>query len=147
MKVTEIMTHLVQTLEPTAPVKNAAVLMREYDIGDVLVCDDGRLEGILTDRDIVIRALAQSGNLENISVGEIMSRRPVCCEMDDTINQAAAIMEEHQVRRLPVRDASGRVAGIVSLGDIATHAHNERLSAMLIEQVSQREHGFLAPSA
>ena len=147
MKVTEIMTTLVQTLEPQDTVQNAAVLMREYDIGDVLVCEDGRLKGIVTDRDIVIRALAQSDDLEDISVGDIMSRRPVCCDANDTINQAAFIMEEHQVRRLPVLDNNGRLAGIVSLGDIATHAHNERLTADLIEQVSQREHVFLAQPA
>jgi CBS domain-containing protein len=147
MKVTEIMTHLVQTLEPKDTVKDAAALMREYDIGDVLICDNGHLKGIVTDRDIVIRALARSGNLENFAVGEIMTGNPVCCAVDDTVKQAATIMEEHQIRRLPVQDAAGRLAGIVSLGDIATHAHNDHLSALLIEQVSQREYGFPAPSA
>ena len=144
MKVTEIMTNLVQTLKPRDTVQDAAVLMREYDIGDVLICDDAGLKGIVTDRDIVVRALAQSGDLGKIAVGDIMSGKPVCCEADDTINQAATIMEEHQIRRLPVLGKDGRLAGIVSLGDIATHAHNDHLSAYLIEQVSQREHVSLA---
>lgn len=146
MKVTEIMTSVVQSLEPRDPVKNAAVIMCENDIGSVLVCDDSRVRGILTDRDIVIRALAKSSDLSDVTVGEIMSTKPVCCAEDDTIKQAATIMETHQIRRLPVLDREGKLTGIVSLGDIATHVDNDHLSADLIEGLSRHEHVFLTRS-
>jgi len=140
MKISEIMTNVVRTVGPDDPVKNAAVMMRDFDIGCVLVSENKRLLGIVTDRDIVTRALARTGKLDDVTIREVMSRKPVCCQIDDTINQAATIMEEHQIRRLPVMDFKGSLAGVVSLGDIATHSGNDHLSADLIGQVSRHAH-------
>lgn len=146
MNISEIMAHVVRNVAPADPVQKAARLMRDYDIGCVPVCEQGRLLGLLTDRDLAIRVLAQGELAGSVATAEVMTRDPVCCRIDDTVKQAAAIMERHHIRRLPVLDHQGRLAGIVSLGDISTHAPHE-LSGELIEQVSQREHSRLAETA
>ena len=142
MNVAEIMTNEVLTVTTDDSLQNAAAMMRDNDTGCLLVRENSHLQGVLTDRDIVIRALAQTSHLEDISVGEIMSRKPVCCHADDSIQQAATMMEDHQIRRLPVLDSREHLAGIVSLGDIATHAHDDHLSAELIEHVSMHENVY-----
>ena len=136
MNVAEIMTNVVLTVTTDDSLQNAAAMMNDNDTGCLLVREHDQLQGVLTDRDIVIRALAHTSHVADISVGEIMSRKPVCCHADDSIQQAAIMMEDHQVRRLPVLDSEEHLAGIVSLGDIATHAHDDHLSAELIEHVS-----------
>jgi CBS domain-containing protein len=143
MNVSEIMANVVQKLPPDASLMSAARLMRDYDIGCVLVFEDQQVLGIVTDRDLAVRATTQTGGIGKVSVGEVMSRNPVCCRIDDTIKQAASIMGAHQVRRLPVLDFEGRLAGIVSVGDICNHAAAD-LSAGLIGQVSERQHPLMA---
>ena len=146
MNVREIMTHVVREVAPTESLQNVARLMRDCDIGCVPVSEHEHLLGIVTDRDLVTRALAQTAEVADVTAGEVMTARPVCCRIDDTIKQAAAIMEQHRVRRLPVLDFEGRLAGIVTVGDISTQASPE-IAADLIDRVSQREHSFLAQTA
>ena len=123
----EVMTPNPKTLAQSATIMEAACAMRDNDIGDVVVLDNGRLCGILTDRDIVVRALAAGCDPNRTSVGEICSRALVTLAPDDSTGQAVRVMREHAIRRLPIEDR-GRVVGIVSLGDVAVDA--DRRSAL-----------------
>jgi CBS domain-containing protein len=116
------------TLAPQATVMEAAQIMRENDIGDVLVLDNGRLYGILTDRDIVVRSLAQGHDPALTRVGDVCSRELVTVSLDDSVDRAVRLMRERAIRRLPVEDA-GRVVGIVTIGDIALERDRESLLA------------------
>lgn len=146
MNVTEIMASVVHTVNPRDPVYRAARMMKDHDIGCLLVVEGDRLRGIVTDRDLVVRALHDPATLNHRTMADIMTARPVCCRADDTVNQAAVIMEQHQVRRLPVLDRDDRLCGIVTIGDICTHAPHE-VSGTLIEEVSRPAHTLLAESA
>jgi CBS domain-containing protein len=123
----EVMTPNPKTLAQSATIMEAACAMRDNDIGDVVVLDNGRLCGILTDRDIVVRALAAGCDPNRTSVGEICSRALVTLSPDDSTGQAVRVMREHAIRRLPIEDR-GRVVGIVTLGDVAVDA--DRRSAL-----------------
>ena len=99
----------------------------DNDIGDVVVLDNGRLFGIVTDRDIVVRALAAGCDPNRTSVGEICSRALVTLAPEDSTGQAVRVMRERAIRRLPIEDG-GRVVGIVTLGDVGVAA--DRRSAL-----------------
>jgi len=107
---------------------DAAQIMRGNDIGDVIVLEDDRLFGILTDRDIVVRALAEGADPETTPVGEICSRDLATIEPTASVGQAVRLMREKAIRRLPVVDRSGYVLGIVSIGDVAVE--RDRHSAL-----------------
>ena len=118
-KVREVMTSHPVTLTPGASLIDAAKQMRDGDIGDVLVVDgDGRLRGIVTDRDIVVRALADGREGYATTVGEVCSPDPVTVGPEDDADRAVQLMRERAVRRIPVVN-DGRLAGVVSLGDMA----------------------------
>jgi len=106
----------------------AAQLMRGNDIGDVIVLEGDRLCGILTDRDIVVRALAEGADPERATVGDICSRELTTIEPSASVGQAVRLMREKAIRRLPVTDESGHVIGIVSIGDVAVE--RDRRSAL-----------------
>lgn len=139
MNVKEIMASVVHMVQPEDDLATAAGMMKEFDIGCVVVGSEDGLVGIVTDRDLVIRGLAAGADAASMSVAEVMTRDPMFCSVDDTVRQAAMIMEHNQVRRLPVLDADRKVVGVVSLGDICTHAPMN-LSAELIESVSKPAH-------
>lgn len=105
------------TVETTATVREAAELMREHDVGDLVVVEQGRLVGIVTDRDLVVRVLAVGGG-SNDPVGQVATGSPVVVGPDDDLVGAARLMATHAVRRLPVV-REGEVVGVVSLGDLA----------------------------
>jgi CBS domain-containing protein len=117
-QVREIMTENPATLGADTSVREAAKLMREKDIGDVIVQKDGRLCGIVTDRDIVVRAVAQDKDLSRTNLESICSKDVTSLAPDDSDAQAIKLMREKSVRRLPVLEKD-RVIGIVSLGDLA----------------------------
>lgn len=119
MQVNEIMNKSVISVSPTETTSFAARLLNRHNIGSVPVCSaDGKLHGILTDRDIILRCVAAEVDPRTTSVKEIMSTDVACISPKDDIVAASNLMAQRQVRRLPVVD-SGRVVGIVSLGDIA----------------------------
>ncbi|MDP2706986.1 MAG: CBS domain-containing protein [Burkholderiales bacterium] len=118
-KVGDIMTSPPRTLDVTASVMDAATLMREGDFGDVVVLEKGRLCGILTDRDIVVRVLATGDDPSSVRVGDICSRVLVTVSESDSIGDAVRLIRAKAVRRLPVLDDDGKLVGIVSLGDLA----------------------------
>jgi CBS domain-containing protein len=119
--VRDVMTTNLVTCPPSAPLKDAAGYMRDRDIGDVLVVDDGSICGIVTDRDIVVRCVAEGGDPRSAKVGDVCSADLTTISSDAPIEEAARIMRDNALRRLPVVDR-GKPVGIVSLGDLAVEA-------------------------
>jgi len=115
----DVMTDSPCAVNLTASIAAAARAMRENDIGDIIVLDGDRLYGILTDRDIVVRGLAEDKDPGTTAVGEICSRDITTVRPTDSVGSAVRLMRERALRRLPVVDAGGIVVGIVSLGDLA----------------------------
>jgi len=118
MKVSDIMTRDVRLLSPDQTIREAASLMADIDVGSLPVGENDRLVGMITDRDIVIRAVAQ-GKSPDTKVAEVMSKEMLYCSETDEIDAVARNMAKAQVRRLPVINADKRLVGIVSLGDLA----------------------------
>jgi CBS domain-containing protein len=116
--VREIMTQHPVTLPRSASISEAAKRMRDDDIGDVIVMDDGDMCGLVTDRDIVVRAVAEGADPQFTKVDEICTHDLVTVGPDDSLQQTAQLMRERAVRRVPVVEG-GRPVGIVSLGDLA----------------------------
>lgn len=119
MKVSDLMNTKVVTVPPEMSAADAAQLMDKYDIGVVPVCSgSGQLQGMLTDRDIVIRCVASRSDPKNTKVSELMTRSVVTVSPDDDVHTAARVMSGEQVRRVPVAD-NERLVGILSLADIS----------------------------
>jgi CBS domain-containing protein len=117
--VRDVMSPCPRTLGPDATLVDAALVMCREDIGDVLVCEDGdRLIGIVTDRDIVVRALADGRDPAETRVADVCSRDLVTIEPDDSVGGAVRLMREKAIRRIPVAE-NGRVVGMLTIGDIA----------------------------
>jgi CBS domain-containing protein len=104
--------------DDSTSVADVARVMRDRHIGDVLVSSSGKLRGIATDRDIVVRCVAEGGDLERIEIGELLSTDPVMVDPQDPVEDAVKRMVEHSIRRLPVVE-DGRLVGVVTLGDLA----------------------------
>ncbi|MFG2617304.1 CBS domain-containing protein [Streptomyces sp. NPDC048507] len=117
-RVHEVMTGNPVSVERLTTLAEAARVMRDADIGDVLVVDDGKLRGILTDRDIVVRALAQDRDPADTTVLAVCTTEPVTVRRDDDVDLAVDLMRRHALRRLPVESENGELVGIVSLGDL-----------------------------
>ena len=117
-QVREFMTERPAIVGSGAPLMEAARLMRERDIGDVLVVDNGKLRGVITDRDIVVRPVADGSDLSTVVAGDVCSRDPVCVGPQEDAEQVLRLMRTRAVRRIPVVDGD-RLVGIVSLGDMA----------------------------
>jgi CBS domain-containing protein len=116
--VRDVMTPGVVAVRPDASLVEAAQLMRVQDIGDVVVADGQRIVGVLTDRDITVRAVAEGVDPLTVSAGSVCTRDPVLVAPEDPVAAAAALMRAHAVRRLPVVE-EGLPVGMVSLGDLA----------------------------
>jgi CBS domain-containing protein len=137
VRVSEAMTPEVVTVPPEALLIDAARLMRDSDIGPLPVCDQGRILGVLTDRDITVRAVANGKDPQSTQVKEVMTPEVVCCLESDDVRQAAEMMQSAQLRRLLVVSRDGRLAGIVSLGDLALQTGDEVLTGETLERVSE----------
>lgn len=139
MKLSEIMTREVEIIQPDDPLRVAAKKMRDRDIGFLPVCDGETLLGVLSDRDITIRALADGMDV-NIMLGrDLMTTPAIYCFEDQDVSEAAKIMAENQIRRLVVlsRDDK-RLVGVISLGDLARNGTVD-LSGKVLQKVSQPE--------
>jgi CBS domain-containing protein len=134
MKVKEIMSPEIRGVRTNTTLQNAAEQMRVLDVGSLPVVspDDNRVMGIVTDRDIVVRAVARGQDVSNEKVGDVMSSPLVCCHQDDQIEDAATAMKAKRVRRLLVLNEKNQPVGIVSLGDLAQVPieHSELTSVM-----------------
>jgi len=117
--ISEVMTRGVRTLQPHDQVTLAAKLMDELDVGSLPVCDAGKLVGIVTDRDLVVRGLAEYSSVDQLAVKELMSSEVAYCLEKQTVEEALEYMGGDQLRRLPVLNDEKQLVGIVTLGDIA----------------------------
>jgi CBS domain-containing protein len=137
MRLKDVMTRHVQDIAPEATLREAAEKMRSLDVGALPVCDAGQLVGVITDRDIAVRAVADGRDPNRTSVRDAMTGQVCYCYDDEDVRRAVELMEARQIRRLPVYDRAQRLCGIVSLGDIATRGRDECLSGEVLERVSE----------
>jgi CBS domain-containing protein len=129
MKVKEVMHKGVDWVSPDTPISEIAKLMRDHDIGAIPIGQDDRLVGMVTDRDIVCKGLANgSFDASRATAREVMTEGIHCCREDDDLGKAVRHMETLQIRRLPVINKSKRMVGILSLGDIGQSAPDPLLS-------------------
>jgi CBS domain-containing protein len=137
MQLRDLMTRRVEEIPAEATLVQAAAKMKSLDVGALPVCQNDRLVGVITDRDITVRAVAEGRDPTRTAVADAMSRDLVYCYEDDTVESAARLMEEKQIRRLPVFDRNNRAIGMVSLGDLAVRNRDDRLSGEVLERVSE----------
>lgn len=131
----EVMTAEVKACEPTATVVDAAKLMAKEDVGPIPVVEDGRLVGIVTDRDIVVNVVAKGRDVTSTTVGDIASRDLVTISPDEDLSEALRLLAEHQVRRLPVVEGD-RLVGIVAQADVARLGSDEK-TGEVVEGISR----------
>ena len=131
----DVMTREVRACEPSATVIEAAKVMAREDIGPVPVVDDGRLVGIVTDRDIVVQVVAAGRDVNSTTVGDIASRDLVTVSPDDNLDDALTLLAERQVRRLPVVEGD-RLVGIVAQADIARLGKDKK-TGEVVEEISR----------
>ncbi len=140
MNCREVMTENPVCCLPTDPVSQAARVMRREDVGAVPVISDEQsraLIGILTDRDLAIKVVAESRDPNNTRVGDVMTETIIACRAEDDLSGAIMAMEEHQIRRIPVLDGDSRIVGIISQADVATRLHEPEKTAEMVEEISQ----------
>ena len=130
----DVMTSAIKTVGPDATAREAAGFMLSADTGSIPVCEDDRVVGMITDRDIAVRGIAE-GKGPDCSVRDLMSSDVVCARDTDDVLAVAQRMSDAQVRRLPVVDADDRLVGMVSLGDLSREAQ-ESAAATALEGVS-----------
>ena len=134
MKVKDAMHKGVEWRKPSTPVRELASIMAAEDIGAIPIGENDRLIGMVTDRDIALRAF-QGGQPQNKTGKDVMSEGIVYCQENETVEDAVRLMEQKQIRRLPVINENKRMVGILSLGDVS-HAVNQAISGELIRAVS-----------
>jgi CBS domain-containing protein len=130
------MTSSPQTAKPDMSAADAAGLMARLDVGVIPVAEGDELLGLVTDRDLVVRVIAQRQNADDVRLREIMTKSPVTVSPDMKVSEARDLMAEHQVRRLPVLKAQ-KLVGIVSMGDIAVADASKRAVGEALEEVSE----------
>ena len=124
MKVSEVMTTEVETISSDRTAREAAGFMLRADAGSIPVCEGDKVIGMITDRDIAVRGVAE-GRGPDTPVSELMSDGIICAHEDDDVREVARRMSDEQIRRLPVLDSEERLVGIVSLGDLARETRGE----------------------
>jgi CBS domain-containing protein len=141
MKVKDAMHKGVQWVGPDTPVSELAKLMRKHDIGAIPVGEDDRLIGMVTDRDIVCKGLAEDGfDAKRMTARDVMTNGIHCCGEDDDLAKAVRHMESLKVRRLPVINKNRRMIGILSLGDISQATPRDDLLSEYVGSVSAHHH-------
>jgi CBS domain-containing protein len=133
--VKDAMTSDVKTATPSQSLTDAAMLMKQEDVGSVPVVDGERLIGVLTDRDIVVRGIADGSDPHAIQVGDIASRDVVTVRPDDDLDEALRLMAQHQVRRLPVVE-DGHLVGVIAQADVA-HEAKDKVVGQVVEEISK----------
>lgn len=139
-KVREVMTTRPRSVTPQTPLNEVAQLMASDDVGAIPVVEGDRLVGIVTDRDIVVRAIAKDKDTRGMPVSEVSSRELVTVDPEDDLSDALKLMAQHQVRRLAVTDEGERLVGVVSQADVALHA-KEKNTGELVEDISRPPQG------
>jgi CBS domain-containing protein len=136
MKLKEIMTSKVEILHPHDSLQTAACKMRDSDIGFLPVCDGDHLVGVVSDRDLAVRALAEGRDPSTIIGTQLISSPVLYCYEDQDVEEAAQLMQENQIRRLVILDRAKHLVGVVSLGDVALNG-SRVLSGQVLQSVSE----------
>jgi CBS domain-containing protein len=139
-KVHEVMTDNPRCVTPETPVSEAARLMKIEDVGSLPILEGEKVTGVVTDRDIVVRAVAEEKDPRGMPVREVASRELVTIRPDEDLSEALKLMASYQVRRLPVVDEDNRLVGVLSQADVATEA-KEKDFAQMVEGISQTPTG------
>lgn len=134
-KCREIMTKNVTTVSPEMSLEDVAVMLRDGDVGSMPVVENNKLIGIVTDRDIVVRGIAE-GKTNDAKINEVMTAEVFSVKPDDFVFEAIRMMGDKQVRRIPVVDESGALAGIIAMADVALETEDEREIAETLEEIS-----------
>jgi CBS domain-containing protein len=137
MLVQEIMTRHAECTRPNATLQEVAERMQQLNVGSLPVCDNDRLVGMITDRDITVRSVAEGHDPDQDHVADAMTPGITYCLDDQDVEEAARLMNERQIRRLPVLNRDKRLVGIVSLGDLAVQTGDEELVGATVEGVSE----------
>jgi len=131
MTIQDIMTTDVETIAPDTPMRSIAKAMRDRDVGVLPIVRDGKLEGVVTDRDLVVRGLVdESRSIEDLTAAQLMSEKVLSVGTGDSLEEARRKMEDGAVRRLAVTDRDRQLKGMVSLGDLAKHAKGDAGEAL-----------------
>jgi CBS domain-containing protein len=138
MKIRDVMVHDVVAIDPSASLAEAAQLMREANVGILPVIEDGQVCGVITDRDLVVRALAVGADLTSTPVGECATGDPVVAHPDWSLDQAMDAMARAQIGRLPVIDDDNTLAGMVTLGSLALRSKKDKETLAAAKEVSRR---------
>jgi CBS domain-containing protein len=136
MKIREIMTTAIHSAQPDTTLEEIATLMRMGNVGSVPIVEDNELIGIVTDRDIVVRCIAEGKHPAETRADDILAADPITIDPDSPVDRAAELMSRKQIRRLPVVE-NGLLVGMLSLGDIAVKQNNDRISGDTLEGVSR----------
>jgi CBS domain-containing protein len=139
MKIQDVMTPDVSFVEPGTPILEIARKMRDNDIGSTPVVENDRLVGMVTDRDIVVRVVAEGGDLAGRTARDAMSPRVLYCFDDESVEAVLENMGDQQVRRLPVVNREKRLVGVVSLGDLALSG-KRKAAGEALQEISQPAH-------
>ena len=132
----DVMTKSPATCGEMAPVVDAAKLMEKEGVGSIPVCEDGRLVGIVTDRDIAMRVVAEGRDPQQTKIQDVMTRDPQTVSAEEPISRALEVMESRQVRRIPVIDGGGKLVGIIAQADIA-RLGNDDATGEVVEAISK----------
>ena len=144
MNIRDVMTPNPRCVSPNDSIESAARIMRDEDTGAVPVVDNGRPVGMVTDRDIVVRAVAKGKDLRGMPASEVSSRELLTVSPDDDLSDALKIMAQHQVRRLAVTAEDDRLVGVVSQADVARHG-KDKDTGELVEGISRQPQGPRTP--
>ncbi len=145
--VANVMNPTVLVVDSRSTIEEAAKKMKEFDVGVLAVMSGGAIVALLTDRDVVIRAVAENRNLNLTQIEEIMSGTPIACRMNDSLEMAAELLSIHKIHRLLVTDDANQVVGILSLVDLAIQmaAEDSRIIHGVLEDVTEdgRQEGLV----
>jgi CBS domain-containing protein len=134
--VRDAMTTNPRSIESSTLVNEATRLMKTEDVGSLPIVDDDQLVGMVTDRDIVIRVVAEGKDPQSTTVGEIASRDLVTVDPEQDLDDALRLMAQHQVRRLPVAEEDGRLVGILAQADVAREGDDKR-TGQIVQEISE----------
>ena len=135
MKVHEMMHKGVESVAPETPVAMLAKKMMQHDIGAIPVGENDQLIGMVTDRDIIVRAVASGKDISKLTARDVMTKGMIYCQDSEDVGDAVRIMESKKIRRLPVLNENKRMIGMLSLGDVS-HAASHEIAAVVMKAVS-----------
>jgi CBS domain-containing protein len=137
MKISEIMSLEPEVIAPDAKLSKVAALMKSLDVGMIPVCDGDKLRGMVTDRDIVLRGVAEGRDTRELTASDVMTPEVIYCFEDQSVDEASELMERNQIRRLVVLNRDKRLSGILSLGDIAYKGTDTAHAGETLREVSE----------